>query len=192
VLLGLALLVRASGVLHRGNDDPSLPPPPARAEVALGVVRGSQPSDLDLVRLRDDYGIRAVIAVNAPTVEEQATTRALDLRLLVLHVPDRGAPPATDILAAARFLHSASVGAGADSQGVFIHDTTGQGPVLVVSCMLRLLHGEPLSTVVRQLSRADLGNVTPQQLRALRELDAALRGQPAAPGPYAALRGVTW
>lgn len=188
-LLAVASLVRVTGLLHPGAADPALPPAPAVALVAPGVVRGSQPQDLDLVRMRDDYGIRAVVDLGGWSIEERAAARGLGLRMLVLPVPDRAAPPVADVLTLVRFVHPPGV---ARAGGVYLHDTTGRGPVVVVATMLRLLHGAALPTVLHQFSRDELADLSGQQLVALQDVDAVVHGRAPATAPYAALRGVSW
>ena len=79
VTVALALLaVRASGVLR---EESPLPPLPEVAAVAPGIVRGAEPTDADLQRLRDDYDVRAVVAVGGSSVEAQAATQALGMAL---------------------------------------------------------------------------------------------------------------
>jgi len=192
VLIGLvavACLVRVTGVLHPGAADPALPPAPAVALVAPGVVRGSQPQDLDLVRMRDDYGIRAVVDLSGWSIEERAAARGLGLRMLVLPVPDRAPPSAADILTLVRFARPPGA---ARTGGLYLHDTTGRGPVVVVAAILRLLRGAALPTVLHQLSRDELADLSGQQLVALQDVDAVLHRRAPATAPYAALRGVNW
>jgi|tagenome__1003787_1003787.scaffolds.fasta_scaffold20867457_2 hypothetical protein len=194
-LLTMALMVRASDILHPAVADPSLPPPPAAATVGPGVVRGGQPHDLDLVRLRDDYGTRAVVDVDGPSVEEQAVVRGLGLRMLVLDVPADDMPSTTDILTLVRFLQLNPVGhRSGDSRAttVYLHDSTGRGSALVVSCVLRMLHGVPLSTVLGQLSRAERSALDDRQLRGFQEVEAAVQGDSPPSALYAPLHGVTW
>jgi hypothetical protein len=188
-LLGIACLVRVTGLLHPNTTDPRLPPAPAVALVAPGVVRGSQPQDLDLVRMRDDYGIHALVDLSGWSIEERAAARGLGLRMLVLPVPDRAAPSAADVLTLVRFLHpTGSTRAG----GLYLHDATGRGPVVVVAAMLRLLHGAELPRVLHELSRDELADLSGQQLLALQDVDAAVRGRAPPTAPYATLRGVSW
>ncbi len=191
VLLALALLVRASGVLHPATAGPPLPPLPGAALVEPGVLRGGQPQDLDLANLRDRFRVRAVVDVDGTSVDEQAVAGGLGLRLLVLHLYGTAAPSADDVLAVlalVRFVH----GAGGAGGAVYLHDSTGHGPVLVIAAMLRLLRGVPLTTVLRQLSRDEIASLAVEQLLALYEVQAVVRGAEPAPVRYAALRGVTW
>jgi hypothetical protein len=164
------------------------------AAVVPGLVRGGQPDDTDLMRLRDDYGGRWVAGVDGMQAEEQATARSLGLRTLRLDIPDDGAPSAGEVLALVRFLHGTAADrrAGAGSGVVYLHDTTGHGSVLVVAAVLKLLRGWPLPDVLRERSSQSTGGFNAQQLLALQEVAAVVKGDPRPDGPYAALRGVTW
>jgi hypothetical protein len=186
VLLALTLLVRASGVLHPAAAGPPLPP--GAALVEPGVLRGGQPQDLDLANLRDRFRVRAVVDVDDTSVDEQAVAGGLGLRLLALHLYGTAAPSADDVLALVRFVR----GAGGAGGAVYLHDSTGHGPVLVVAAVLRLLRGVPLTTVLRQLSRDEIASLSMEQLLALYEVQAVVRGVEPVPVRYAALRGVTW
>jgi hypothetical protein len=192
-LLGLALYVRVSGVMRTGPSDASLPPLLAVATVAPGVLRGGQPSDIELLRLRDSYGVRAVVDVDGMEVEEKAVTGALGLRSLELTVSDRQPPTAEEILRLVRFLRStAATQPGNDGTGVvYMHDFDGRGPVLVVTAMLQLLRGEPLPTVLNRLRAGSSRGLSGAQLHALYEVDRVVRGVPPARA-YAALRGESW
>jgi hypothetical protein len=193
VLLGLALYVRVSGVMRTGHSDESLPPLLAVASVAPGVLRGGQPSDIELLRLRDNYGVRAVVDVDGMDAEEKAVTGALGLRSLELAVSDRQPPTADEVLRLVRFLRStAATQPGSDGTGVvYMHDFDGRGPVLQVTAMLQLLRGEPLPAVLDQLRAESGSGISGAQLRALHEVDRVVRGVPPAPA-YSALRGETW
>jgi hypothetical protein len=181
-LLVAALGLRASGVLH---PSASLPPPLAGwARVEPGVVRGSQPADLDLIQLRDGFGVRAVVDVDGTDVNERAVTRGLGLRLLVLNVGTREAPSAADLIALARFLPTAG-------GTVYLHDSTGNGSVVVVAAALRVMHGESLAGVVRTLSREDITALSVPQLLALTDIESVMHGGRPRTAGYAALRGVT-
>jgi hypothetical protein len=186
VLLVLALGIRASGALRGERPDPSLPPLPAAVVVAPGLVRGGQPQDLDLVRLRHDHGGYGLVDVDGMTLEEQAVARGLGLRTLQLTVPEGGAPTAAHLVALVDFVRSAGIGT---DRMVYLHDTTGQGAVVTVAAMLQLLRGVPLATV---LGPAPEREFSARQTLALRQLDAVVRDGARATGPYAALRGMTW
>lgn len=189
VAVAALLLVRASGVLHPDRDL-SLPPVPAAALVAPGIVRGGQPTELDLVRLRDDFGVRAVVAVGGASVEERAVTRGLGVALLELDVADSVEPPAAVLLALIRFLRQVDPAAGRDGGGiVYVHDLTGTGPVVVVAAMLQLLSGQQLSAVLAGLDPGELEGLGTPELVALTEVAAAARGDGGAAGEYRALVG---
>jgi hypothetical protein len=193
VLIAAALAIRASGVLRTGASDRSLPPLLAVASVAPGLLRGGQPSDIDIMRLRDDYGVRAVVDVDGMDVEEQAVTGSLGLRTLQLAVADGQAPTAEDMLRLMRFLRSTvDSRPGAGGTGVvYMHDADGRGPVLIVSAMLQVIRGVPLSTVLHDVRTDSTDGITGAELRALDEVDRVRHGS-APSRAYAALRGESW
>ena len=193
VLLTAALGVRASGVLRSGQTDESLSPTLAVTGVAPGLLRGGQPVDVELLRLRDDYGVRAVIDVNRMDVEEQAETRDLGLRTLELDLGDGQAPTAPDMLRLVRFLRSTvAPRPGSGGTGVvYLHDADGRGSVLVLSAMLQVLRGVPLATVLDGLRAGGAPALSDAQSAALSDMERVRIG--AAPtGAYAVLRGESW
>jgi len=182
-LLAAALVVRATGVLHPAGT--GLPALPGVAVVEPGIIRGGQPGDGDLADLRDGYGVRALVDVDSTDVDERAVAGGLDLRMLALQVPTTGAPPPADLLALVRFLRSAD-------GTVYLHDTTGHGPVVVVAAVLRLLRGVPLADVLRALPREDVAALSEAQLLALHEVAAVVAGTAPPTSPYAGLKGAAW
>ena len=192
-LLGLALYLRASGVLRIGPTDRSLPPLLAVASVAPGLLRGGEPADIEILRLRDDYGVRGIVDVDGMDVEEEAVTRSLGLRTLQLAVTDREPPTAEEMLRLVRFLRSTTATKpGSDGSGVvYMHDLDGRGPVLVVTAMLQLLRGVPLTTVLNGLRAGSSRGISGAQLLALHELDRVVRGVPPTRA-YSALRRESW
>ncbi|AGL17161.1 hypothetical protein [Actinoplanes sp. N902-109] len=175
LLPGAALGVRASGVLGSASDR-TLPSSLAVATVAPGLLRGGGPADVDLLRLRDDHGVRAVVAVGGMAVEEQAATRALGQRSLQLAVADGAAPSADELVRLVRFLRSAT-GTGV----VYLHDRDGHGPVLVTAALLRVLRGVPATTALDELRAASERPVTAAEARAV----STVRSWPQ-------LRGESW
>jgi hypothetical protein len=192
-LLGLALYLRASDVLRGGHTDKSLPPLLAVATVAPGLLRGGEPSDIEILRLRDYYGVRGVVDVDGMDVEEKAVTRSLGLRTLELAVTARRAPTAQEMLRLVQFLRSTvATQPGGDGSGVvYMHDLDGRGPVLIVTAMLQLLRGVPLSTVLDDLRAGGSRGISGAQLLALHEVDRVVQGIPPTRA-YSALHGVSW
>ena len=191
LLLGAALGVRASGVLD--PVDPYLPPLPAAARVAPGLVRGGQPADIDFLRLRDAYGVRAIVDVDGMDVEEQAVTGSLGFRTLQLNVAEGRPPTAQDLLSLVRFLRSTvATRPGSGGTGVvYLHDFDGRGPVVIVSAMLQVLRGAALATVLEGLRAGGAPALTGVESLALSEV-AGVRAGTIPGGAYAALRGESW
>jgi len=188
VAVALALLVvRASGVLR---EESPLPPLPEAAAVAPGIVRGAEPTDADLQRLRDDYDVRAVVAVGGASVEAQAAAEALGLALHDVAVdPTTEVPPADAVAALVEFLHRTASDRDRDGGLVYVYDVTGTGPVVVTTLMLALLDGQPLASALDALAPDVRTALTPAVQAALAQV-AAAPSDPAAAGPYAALAGV--
>ena len=187
--VALALLaVRASGVLR---EESPLPPLPEVAAVVPGIVRGAEPTDADLQRLRDDYDVRAVVAVGGSSVETRAATQALGMALHDVAVdPTTEVPPADAVSALVEFLHQSAPDRGRDGGGlVYVYDVTGTGPVVVTTLMLALLDGQPLASVLDALAPDVRAALTPAARTALAQV-AAAPSAPAEAGPYAALSGV--
>lgn len=192
-LLGLMLLFREADSLRSSNGaGPLLPPLPGAAEVEPGIVRGGQPGELDLVRLRDYHSVRSVIEVDRADAEERAVVLGLDMAMLQLTVADGEAPSAEQLLAAVDVVRAAAASraAGNPHSDAYLHDTTGRGPVLVVAGALRLLHGTPLTEVVDTFTDPEREALTEAQLQALTEIAAVVQGGGPAGGRYEALRGV--
>ena len=188
VTVALALLaVRASGVLR---EESPLPPLPEVAAVAPGIVRGAEPTDADLQRLRDDYDVRAVVAVGGSSVEAQAAAQALGMALHDVAVdPTTEVPPADAVSALVEFLHRTAPDRGRDDGLVYVYDVTGTGPVVVTTLMLALLDGQPLASALDALAPDVRSALTPAARTALAQV-AAAPSDPAAAGPYGALSGV--
>jgi hypothetical protein len=193
LVLGVALSIRVSGVLRPAASDSTLPPLQEIATVAPGLLRGGQPSDVEILRLRDVYGVRAVVDVDGMDVEEQAVTRSLGLRTLQLTVADGRAPTGRDMLRLVRFLRSTvATRPGVSGTGlVYMHDVDGRGPVRIVSAMLQVLRGDPLSTVLHDLQTGSTASVTGAEMHALSEVSQVRHGS-SSTRDYAVLRGESW
>ncbi|GEL17314.1 hypothetical protein [Pseudonocardia asaccharolytica] len=173
-LLVLAMLVRATGVLHPDPGPDALPPLPAAAKVVPGLLRAGAPTETDLVLLRDTFAVRGVVVIGAASVEEQAVVPALGMRLLQLDVAEGAAPTAAQVQQLDAFVRSVR----AEGPGVvFMHDASGTGPVVVAAAMEQLVAGRPLPEVLAGLSAAELDGLSAAQLQALRD---AARAAPAA------------
>jgi hypothetical protein len=164
----LGLVARFTGVLH--GADPVLPPLEGVAQVAPQVLRAGTASETELMLLRESLDVRGVVAVGTPTVEEQAVTRSLGMKLLTLDLNDADAPSPEQIDKLVRFVHATTQDGGA----VFLHDDDGNGPVLVVAGIVQLVDRVPLSAVLAQLSPQQRVALSPAQNLALRNVAAAL------------------
>jgi len=177
-LLGVALGVRASGILHP-DTYAALPPLPAVAPVVPGVVRSATPTETDFVLLRDTYSVHTIVSIGTPSVEEQAVVPALGMVLVPIDVPPGAAPTAKQVVDLRTL---ARAGGGR----VVLHDDTGTGPVVITAAALQLATGLPLDSVL-----ADLGpgaqQLTPAQQQALQSIAAAAQGPADPANPYADL-----
>lgn len=150
--LALAVALRVSGAVT--GDLPVLPELPEVAVVVPGVIRASQPTEPDFVRLRDEYGVTAVVDVGGDdnsilsTTEEKAVVESLGMRHLGLDIDEQGLPPGEQVAALDDLLES-TVAAPGERRLVLLHDETGRGPVLVASAVVELLSGSPLASALQ-------------------------------------------
>jgi hypothetical protein len=187
-LVVLALGVRSAGLLSPDPSGYQLPPLPAAAQVAPGLLRGGQPAELDLVLLRDDFGVRGVVDVDGASAEEQAVTAGLGMRLLEVAVGEQGPSP-RQLLELARFARSAATAppSGGRAGAVYLHDTTGTGPVLVVSAAMLLLDHVPLPEVLGRLRADGADELTPATRHVLQQIADVAAGRAAPDNPYSVL-----
>jgi hypothetical protein len=182
------LAVRASGVLQ----DPFSPLPalPHAAQIVPGVVRAGQPEERDFVRIRDDYGVRAVIAVNGRDdsvlsgPEEQAITSSLGMEFLRLRVRPGAALTARQATAVAELLRRQRPSRHTSASLVLVHDRTGIGPVNLVSAVIQILNRQPAAVVLDPAARPDTYRFGPRQRTGLRQLADAVRGAAKPGNPY--------
>jgi hypothetical protein len=73
-----------------------------------------------------------------------------------------------------------------------MHDRTGSGPVLVVSAVLQMLRKQPLAAVLATFSPAEVACLSPTEMVALQDVEAAVKSGGTPQGRYAQLRGTTW
>lgn len=184
ILLAVALGVRATGVLHPEPTGPAVPPIPEAALVEPGLLRGAAPLETDLVLLNQTFDVRAVVAVDGATVEEQAVARDLGMRMLTLDVADGepfSAPELRDVLA----LLPAP---GTDAAGtVYLQDSTGRGSVVALGAMVQILHGRSLPVALDALPTEGVGAPSAAQVQAMRQLAEVVAGTAAPGNPYADL-----
>ena len=184
----LALSVRSAGLLSPDPSGFQLPPLPAAAQVSPGLLRGGQPAELDLVLLRDDFGVRGVVDVDGASAEEQAVTAGLGMHLLEVTVGEQGPSP-QQLLELARFVRSETAAAtdGGRVGAVYLHDTTGTGPVLGVSAALLLLDHVPLRDVLNRLQSDGPDAVTPATRHVLQQIADVADGRAATDNSYSVL-----
>lgn len=188
VVMVLLLVVRASGVLRAEG---TLPPLPEITQVAPGIVRGARPKDADLQRLRNDYGVRGIVAVGSASIETQASTQYLGIPLHeVILDAATGSPSADQLATLVRFFALIDPDRGQTGGFVYLYDGSGLGPVVVTTLMLQLLDGAQLPAALAELDPTVRAALTPPQLVALDQVAAAAAGDPARAGPYALLVGV--
>ncbi|GAA1856426.1 hypothetical protein GCM10009836_40790 [Pseudonocardia ailaonensis] len=181
LLLAIGLAVRATGVLHPAPPPDALPPLEAVARVLPDVIRADTPLEPQYGQLRDQFGVKGIVMIGIPGVEEQAVTQALGLDFVAVRVPDGEAPTAEQLTQISDFVKSAG-------GTVLLHDDTGTGPVVVTGALLQLLRGQPLAQVRAGLSPTDTRGLSPAQTQALTDAAAALSGAAAPGNPYATLR----
>jgi hypothetical protein len=191
-LLTLALVVRATGLVSPAPDTSPMPGLPGAAEVVPGLIRGGQPTELDLIGMHNNFGVRWVVNVEGSDQLEDAVTRELGVNLLQLDVSD-GMPNSAQLLDLVAFLRTTPAARPAVTREVvYIHDRTGCGPVLVVSGVLQLMRGAPLEAVLSGYTSHERSCITDAQIGTLNEVAAVVKGSGTAVGSFADLRGVTW
>jgi hypothetical protein len=190
------MTVRTSGILHDRTS--TLPALPHAAAVVAGVVRSGQPEEADLVRLRDDYGVSAVVAINGRNdstmsdVEERAAAESLGLRFVQLQIPDGAAPSPSQMYALVELLRTLRPSARTAPNLILLHDRTGDGPVVMVSAMVQILNDQPAKQVLDRLPQTANRGLSPAQITALRQLAEVVGGSIGSDNPYASLRDHQW
>ena len=184
-LLAVAVLARNSGAI-REDADSTVPPIPGAAQVLPGVLRGAAPSDAELVRLRDSYQVRAVVAVGGASIEERAVIRSLDLEVLELDLPDDAPPEPGAVLELTRFVRAEQ------GRTVYVHDSGGgASPALVTAAAsLQVLDGVPVPDVLGGLTPEERAVLGPLQVAALDAMAAVADGVATPDDPYLVLREV--
>jgi hypothetical protein len=187
-LLAVLVLTRNTGALRAEPADSLVPPLPAAAQVVPGVLRGAAPSDVELSRLRDSYGVRAVVAVAGASIEERAVVRSMDLELFEPAVLGEGPPGPEQMLELVRFVRSATAVPG---QVVYVHDAFGRGPDLITAAaMLQVLDGATAPAVLAGLRPEERAVLGPAHLAALDAVAAVADGTATPDNPYVILREV--
>jgi hypothetical protein len=161
--------------------------------VASDLMRGGQPADADLIALRDQYRIRAVVNLAGTDVAERAVAQDLDMGYLELEIPPDAAPTAAQLGRIVAFLRTYVE----RRQVVYLHDLSGREWSVVTSAMLLLLRGDGLDQVLAAFPAADRSAITAAQLTALRDVAAAKAAHGAGSAVpsgnrYAAAGRLTW
>jgi hypothetical protein len=193
ILVALAAGVlggQLSGLIDlKGN---ALPAPPLDATtVAYHLVRGARPADKDLIALRSEYRVTAVVNLTGPSVEERVVARDLGVDYLELSLAADAAPSAAQLTSVADFVRTHL------SKGdvVYLHDDTGHDACVAMSAMLLLLRGDPLDQILAALPAGDRQALSAQQLAALRALAAvkSTRGEAVpANNPFLSAATLSW
>jgi hypothetical protein len=196
----LVLVALAAGVLGgqlsglidlKGN---ALPAPPLDATtVAFHLVRGARPADKDLIALRTEYGVKAVVNLSGPNVEERVVTRELALDYVELSLAADAAASASQLTTVVDFVRTHL----SKGEVVYLHDDTGHDASVAMAAMLLLLRGEKLDQVLGTFSAQDRHALSGDQLVALRALGEAKAAQgngsavPAS-NPYSLVASLRW
>lgn len=179
-LLAVALVVRATGILHPDTSG-ALPPLSEVATVVPGVIRSGLPTETDFVMLHDTYAVRDVVVVGEPSVEEQAVVPALGMRLQRLgFAPDAAPSP--------QQLHDLRALAQAGGGRVVLHDDSGTGQVVIAAAALQLAVGVRLDTVLDGIGPTAGKTLTPAQQKAFHDIAAAVSGPADPANPYKILK----
>jgi hypothetical protein len=172
VVLGIvaALSAGALGIKTRHPDANPLPPLPGAAQVTAHIVRGGQPADFDLLRLRNAYHVRAVVNLRLSGDSERDIAAGFGLDYLSVPVAADGAPTAADLAALVTFVRRYDNG----SAVVYVHDDLGGGRAATAGLMLLLLRGQSFGAVMTTLSATDQRRLNSHQWGALVALSQAL------------------
>jgi O-antigen/teichoic acid export membrane protein len=185
------LAARVSGVL--GHHVSTLPALPDVAVVQPGVIRSGQPEEPDFVRIRDDYGVRAVVSIDGRNdfilsdIEEQAVVQNLGMGYLQLNVPDGAAPTVMQVYAVAELIRTTRPATHVPQNLILLHDQTGRGPVVLLAAMVQILDHRPLGSVLDGLPAGVA--FSPQQNGFLRQLADGIQNGTDSRNPYAKLDG---
>jgi hypothetical protein len=188
--------VRASGVLQ--PQESVFPALSHAAAVIPGVVRTGQPKEADLVRVRDDYGVRAVIAVNGEddstfsAVEERSVAAGLQLDYLPLRVSAGEPLSPAQVTAVAAMLRRQRPSAKSAPSKILVHDLTGDGAVSLVAAVIRVLDRQSPTAATDRSTMPAAYRFAPGQQRALRQLADAVAGVAKPGNPYDALQHSDW
>jgi protein-tyrosine phosphatase len=191
----LLLLVVALGVClgtlvtKAAKDAAPLPALRGTAYVTPHIIRGSQPTDYDLLQLRNGFGVQAVVNLRLSGSQEGEVAAGFGLDYLALplaHGEVLNAQQLATLVAVIR-RHQKESGV------VYLHDDIGGGRVLTTAAMLLLLRGQPLDTVLSAFSADELKRLSAVQLSALQTLSRALNGDESEPTrAYQPARELQW
>jgi hypothetical protein len=196
----LVLVALVAGVLGgqlsglvdlKGNAVPA--PPLDATTVAFHLVRGAHPADKDLIALRTEYGVKAVVNLTGPNVEERVVTRELALDYVELSLAPDAAASASQLTTVVDFIRTHL----SKGEVVYLHDDTGHDASVAMSAMLLLLRGERLDRVLATFSEQDRQALSGEQLAALRALAEAKAAQSdgsagPAGNPYGPVASLSW
>src|SRR5439155_4503410 len=118
------------------------------------------------IALRSDYGVRAVVNLTGPNVEERVVARDLALDYVELSLAADAAASAAQLTTVVDFVRTHL----SRGEVVYLHDDTGHDACVAMSAMLLLVRGEPLDPVLAALSQQDRQALSGQQVAALHDL----------------------
>jgi hypothetical protein len=190
IALGLILLLGVTKIVVTHLQVTTLTMGPPDYVIAAGLDIGPAPTDDGMQEMATYFRVDAVINLDTPNVEEQATAASLHLAYRYLPLASGTAPTWAQLRTLVVFMRAHTAGGGA----VFVHDDVGGGRAVATAAMLLLLRGETWPKVTSQLSGAELQTLTAGQLVAINQLSTALRlpGSRMPANPYSAARIDPW
>jgi hypothetical protein len=153
---------------HAGANP--LPPLPGAAYVTPHLVRGGQPADFEMLRLRNSYHVRAIVNLRLSRDSERDIAASFGLDFLSLPLAAEAAPTADDLATLVTFVRRYDNG----SAVVYLHDDVGGDRAVTAGLMLLLLRGESLGAVMTTLSPAEQRGLGSHQWLALVALSQAM------------------
>lgn len=174
------LVVTAFSMKDRPDERPNGPPPIAGAVIVTPwLITGGQPTDEDIIGLRDIYGVTAIVDLRVADGREAAVAEEFGLDFLQLPMQQGHACGPKDLERLVIFIRSHAAGV------VYLHDDTGGDRAVTATAMLLLLEefetaGDPLLAIPNR-------RLSPRQRTALANLSDAVIGRHLGGNPYRAV-----